>query len=869
MDSASKLSVSNDYIRERFAKLAPIEIFWRDRQPFLEDHGYTLRSRYRPGWIPSWRRDPAVDVFMAEDHLTCHPFRPNLMDARRISDGKLVQLKRVPSDSQELEIMTFLSSRRLRQDPRNHAVPLLDLLHDPKDPDFTYMVMPYLRYIDSPPFETVQSIIDCVTQLLEGLAFLHEQGVAHRDCAFKNVMMDAEKVFPRSFHPMADVCLPQQIYVLAPIVPRWRARPTYFFVDFGISSRFLPSDHNRLVLGRDGLDQEVPELSDDIPYDPFKADVFILGNLFAKEFVQKYKNVDTLYPLVRSMINPDPALRPTAAEALRQWRELLQSSPYIERFLHYASRPCPRSESNAASAFYSVVAFHVGNLAVSNAPQLRAGSYHKLQVVVHWQSALVIAVKPVHLQAKPSSSSLSRRRQPRRPSHLPFPLLYRRPPLPPASCGEQYSPRPPRSRNHQLATSVTHKDRTRALSRCRTSLLVRTEDAPKGAGLSVIGQGQLAAAKRCPTPTPSPTGTMAQSESIADYRRMGDDIFAHLSPIEVFWRDRQPFFMSHGYTLRPRYRPGWEPSWKLNPELKVFNAEDHLSMHMMRPHLMDARRISDNKLVLLKQVRRDSRELQITPYLSSHPLRRDPRNHSIPILDVLHDPQDDNWSYLVMPFLRYIDDPPFETVGDILECCEQLLQGLVFLHEHGVAHRDCTYRNIMMDADALYPQGFHPMSDVCLPNSINQRAPVLSRKDVPVTYYYVDFGISSHFAPEETDRLVIGTSGLDQEVPELSDESPYDPFKVDVFILGNMFRRVFTDKITNVNVLNPLNYEMTNPNPAKRPTAAEALRLWQKLRRDVCTFKTAWRPRPRKEPWVATALFDTMSLCFATYYLFF
>lgn len=33
-----------------------------------------------------------------------------------------------------------------------------------------------------------------------------------------------------------------------------------------------------------------------------------------------------------------------------------------------------------------------------------------------------------------------------------------------------------------------------------------------------------------------------------------------------------------------------------------------------------------------------------------------------------------------------------------------------------------------------------------------------------------------------------GIFGLDQDVPELSREIPYDPFKVDVFIIGNMFR---------------------------------------------------------------------------------
>ncbi len=30
---------------------------------------------------------------------------------------------------------------------------------------------------------------------------------------------------------------------------------------------------------------------------------------------------------------------------------------------------------------------------------------------------------------------------------------------------------------------------------------------------------------------------------------------------ETFWRDTQPFLVTHGYELRPRFRPGWIPSW--------------------------------------------------------------------------------------------------------------------------------------------------------------------------------------------------------------------------------------------------------------------------------------------------------------------
>jgi hypothetical protein len=44
-----------------------------------------------------------------------------------------------------------------------------------------------------------------------------------------------------------------------------------------------------------------------------------------------------------------------------------------------------------------------------------------------------------------------------------------------------------------------------------------------------------------------------------------------LIPIEAFWRGHQKWLQDCGYMLRPRYVPGWQPSWigksgKLIPE---------------------------------------------------------------------------------------------------------------------------------------------------------------------------------------------------------------------------------------------------------------------------------------------------------------
>ena len=95
-----------------------------------------------------------------------------------------------------------------------------------------------------------------------------------------------------------------------------------------------------------------------------------------------------------------------------------------------------------------------------------------------------------------------------------------------------------------------------------------------------------------------------------------------------------------------------------------------------------------------------------------------------------------------------------------------------------------------MDAEPLYPKGFHPIKPVADASGI-RLAHTRRRRDVGgVRYYFIDFGISSKFSPEEP-RQVVGIFGQDNEVPELSKTEPYDPFKVDVFILGNLFKRAF------------------------------------------------------------------------------
>lgn len=48
---------------------------------------------------------------------------------------------------------------------------------------------------------------------------------------------------------------------------------------------------------------------------------------------------------------------------------------------------------------------------------------------------------------------------------------------------------------------------------------------------------------------------------------------------EPFWRDHQQWLETCGYMLRPRYRPGWVPSWK-GTNKSYLACEDGQTVHV-------------------------------------------------------------------------------------------------------------------------------------------------------------------------------------------------------------------------------------------------------------------------------------------------
>lgn len=89
---------------------------------------------------------------------------------------------------------------------------------------------------------------------------------------------------------------------------------------------------------------------------------------------------------------------------------------------------------------------------------------------------------------------------------------------------------------------------------------------------------------------------------------------------------------------------------------------------------MDATRVPDGLYVSLKMVKNSEHphEVEIGKYFMSERLASDPKNHCVPFLDVLSVPNEGDTQIIVMPLLLPFTSPRFDTLGEVVECFQQL-----------------------------------------------------------------------------------------------------------------------------------------------------------------------------------------------------
>ncbi|KAI0044701.1 hypothetical protein FA95DRAFT_1561961 [Auriscalpium vulgare] len=335
-----KIPIPPEYDRPLGA-LGKEEDWWTEHRDWLATCGYQLRRRYQADWTPSFKPGDWPDNY--EDGVSI--YKP-VLDATRIVNGveQDVILKRPPAraGSEEVETFELLTSEPLAADPRNHTAPLLTVLQVPDEPEKRLLVMPLLRLFDSPKFETFGEAIAFFTQIFEGIQFMHEHRIAHRDCTHNNIMMDPTGMYSVAFHPAKQNMRRDWKGKAKPRRTRTQLRPRYFLIDFGLS-RFYPQSAGDapMDLPVQGGDKSVPEhVNCHDPCDSFAVDVYYLGNLIREEFMMRYHGFSFMRPLVEDMVARDPSKRPKMDEVVARFKEIRESV----NFWKLRSRMVPRKE---------------------------------------------------------------------------------------------------------------------------------------------------------------------------------------------------------------------------------------------------------------------------------------------------------------------------------------------------------------------------------------------------------------------------------------------------------------------------------------------------------------------------------------------
>ncbi|KZV97279.1 kinase-like protein [Exidia glandulosa HHB12029] len=315
---------------------------WIARYNYLKSKGYKLDDRYAPDWEPSWATED-VDAYVNfrylgaserqwylehEDAFVDVEARDTVKDAVRLSDGLQVIIKFAEAGSPELEILRYLSAEDVASDPRNPAQRLVDAFSVAEDdplygPCAMFIVLPLARDWRLPPFVVASEVIAFMRQLLEGLCFLHEHNIAHRDIRADNIMMDPTTLFPHGMHPKNNIVLASEWLFPEPqqACDRADADMRYFLIDYGSSIQF-PSCDARENVPAVGCELYAPEMAkadssgvDSTRYcDPFKGDVFALGMFTRKYFRKVLPELEVLWA---GMLEKDPARRFSADDSLR------------------------------------------------------------------------------------------------------------------------------------------------------------------------------------------------------------------------------------------------------------------------------------------------------------------------------------------------------------------------------------------------------------------------------------------------------------------------------------------------------------------------------------------------------------------------
>ncbi|KAJ7172434.1 kinase-like domain-containing protein [Mycena filopes] len=215
-------------------------------------------------------------------------------------------------------------------------------------------------------------------------------------------------------------------------------------------------------------------------------------------------------------------------------------------------------------------------------------------------------------------------------------------------------------------------------------------------------------------------------------------------------------------------------------------------------NLFRGTRTADGKKIIVKAVHLHSREFEVIRFLSSPPLRDDPMNHCIPVLD-LFEVKEENIAFIIMEQWSsqlIVDEVPCN-LGLFFAALRQCIEHCLFMHQHRIAHLDISLRNLLTDYQGHYA--------------------------------YIDYELSRRFDSVGCIRIpAFRTTEVPPECEALDGECP-DPFKADVWALAVLILRACKLAGFCVSELVQLTKPMLHEDPANRPTLQEVLVAFDKM----------------------------------------
>ncbi|CAL1711544.1 unnamed protein product [Somion occarium] len=311
------------------------EAIWESLDPVLRKHGLEQWTHTENQFLDSPQRSyPLASGFAyvtpsrgvnrglgAAEELTWFQYINPILRIARTADGHDVAIRVIIVNQDGHEQLKFL--KRIAAGPlsllsSNHTLPMLRVFHYE---DITFGIFPRTagcmeEAFGSWPRNSVGDVLDMVLQALEGLAFIHDLGIAHRDADKSNFLLHW---YPESLRTMTVAI----------------SRPRVYLIDFEVAVDFPPECpvQARVSVGppsggtitiTDKWGRPLPpEVESGRPYNPFKLDVWQLGY----GFITFRSTIPAIDKILAELVLDDPVARPTSSEALAKLSNVVNSMP--------------------------------------------------------------------------------------------------------------------------------------------------------------------------------------------------------------------------------------------------------------------------------------------------------------------------------------------------------------------------------------------------------------------------------------------------------------------------------------------------------------------------------------------------------------